>query len=75
MEQRLDEVHGKARDPVEDVLRVVHVDLGDVQERLLLVLAQERRLASQHHVRQHSDAPTRHLKKCEKRVILGHIGA
>lgn len=63
MEQRLDEVHGEAGDPVEDVLRVVHVDLGDVQERLLLVLALEGGLARQHHVRQHPDAPTRHKER------------
>jgi len=58
-QQGADEVHSQGGDALEGVLRVVHVDLGDVEERLLLVVAQEGRLARQHDVGQDPDAPGR----------------
>lgn len=56
-QQGLDEVDRLRRDALKGVLRVVHVDLRDVEERLLLVVTQEWRLARQHDVGQDPDAP------------------
>lgn len=41
-EQGLDEIHSEVRDALKDVLRVVHIDLGHVQEGLLLFFSQKR---------------------------------
>lgn len=58
-QQGTDEVDGQGGDPLERVRRVVHVDLGDVEECLLLPVTQEGRLARQHDVGQDPDAPGR----------------
>lgn len=58
VEQRLDEGHGTLVQLLQLLLVVAHVELRDVQEGLLLVLAQERRDARQHHVGQDANAPT-----------------
>lgn len=51
-EKRLDEGHGGLVQLLQLLLGVAHVELGDVEKRLLLVLAQERRDSCQHHVGQ-----------------------
>lgn len=58
-QQGLDEVNSQGGNPLERVLRVVYVDLGDVEECLLLVITQEGRLACQHYIRQDPNAPIR----------------
>lgn len=58
-QQGLDEVNGEGGDALEGILGVVHVDLGDVQEGLLLVVPQEWRLARQHDVGQDPYGPER----------------
>lgn len=69
-QQRLDEVNRRGGDPIKSVLRVVDIDFGDVEERLLLVVTLEGRLASQHNVRQYPDTPGREGRK--KRRKLGN---
>ena len=64
-EQGSDEVHRQRGDALEGVLRVVNVDLGDVEECLLLVFPQERRLAGQHDVGQDPDTPSRREEERE----------
>lgn len=59
-EQRLDEAQGGRVQLLQLLLAVAHVELGDVEKRLLLVLAQERRDPCQHHVGQDADAPGTH---------------
>lgn len=56
-QQGLDKVNCQGGDPFECVLRVVYVDLGNVQERLLLFVTQKGRLARQHDICQNPDAP------------------
>lgn len=67
-QQRLDEVNSQGGDPIKCVLRVVYIDLGDVEECLLLVVTQEGRLAGQHDVCQYPDTPGRKGRKKEKEV-------
>lgn len=62
-QQGLDKVNCQGGDPLECVLRVVYVDLGNVQERLLLFVPQKGGLARQHDVSQNPDAPVRENKK------------
>lgn len=56
-EQHLDKRHGGLVQLLQLLLVVAHVELGDVQEGLLLVLAQEWRDPGQHHVGQNADTP------------------
>lgn len=56
-QQGLDEVDGQRGDPLKRVLRVVYVDLRDVEECLLLVITQEGRLARQHDIGQDPNTP------------------
>lgn len=58
-QQGLDEVNSQRGDPLERVLRVVDVDLRDVEECLLLVVTQKGRLMRQHDVGQDPDTPER----------------
>lgn len=58
-EQRLDEINSLRGNPLKCVLWVVYVDLRDVEKCLLLVIAQEGRLAGQHNVDQDPDAPVK----------------
>ena len=67
-QQGPDEVDGGRGDAVEHVLGVVHADLGDVEEGLLLVVSHERGLARQHDVSQDSDAPGSHGGKRRKTI-------
>lgn len=62
-QQGLDEVNGEGGDALEGILGVVHVDLGDVQEGLLLAVTQERRLARQHDVGQDPYGPERRRRE------------
>ena len=43
---------------MEQAVGEVQVDLGDVEESLLIVLTGERGVGGQHHVGQHPQAPT-----------------
>lgn len=58
-------MHGELGHARERLLAVVHVDLRDVQEGLLLVLASERRLPCDQHVRDHADAPDAHTENTQ----------
>lgn len=58
-QQGLDEVNSLGGNPLKRVLRVVYVDLGDVEECLLLVITQEGRLACQHYIGQDPNTPIR----------------
>lgn len=62
-QQGLDEVNGEGGDALEGILGVVHIDLGDVQEGLLLVVPQEWRLARQHDVGQDPYGPERRRRE------------
>lgn len=56
-EQHLDEGQGGLVQLLQLLLVVAHIELGDVEKGLLLVLAQERRDSSQHHVGQNTNTP------------------
>ncbi len=56
-EQRLDEAQGGLVQLLQLLLRVAHIELGNVEKRLLLVFAQERRDSCQHHVGQDTNTP------------------
>lgn len=58
-EQRLHEVDGRLVQPLQFLLCVADVNLGDVEKGLLLIGSQEWRHASQHHVGKDTDTPTR----------------
>lgn len=60
-EQSLDEGHGGLVQLLQLLLGVAHVELGDVEKRLLLVLAQERRDSCQHHVGQNTNTPKHNM--------------
>lgn len=62
-QQGLDEVDGQGGDPLESVLRVVYVDLRDVEECLLLVITQEGRLTRQHDIGQDPNTPVRERRR------------
>ena len=64
-QHRLDEVDSQGGDSFKRVLRVVYVDLGDVEECLLLLVTKERRLARQHDVGQDPDTPDRREEERE----------
>lgn len=68
-QQFSDEVDSELRHAGERFLAVVHIDLWDVQEGLLLVLASERRLSCDQHVRDHANTPDIHTDtQCECRL-------
>lgn len=56
-EQHLHKGHSGLVQLLQLLLIVAHIELGDVEEGLLLVLAQERRDSSQHHIGQNTNAP------------------
>lgn len=57
-EQRLDEMDGRFVQPLQFLLCVADVNLGDVEKGLLFVGSQEWRHTSQHHVGKYTDTPT-----------------
>lgn len=56
-EQHLHKGHSGLVQLLQLLLIVAHIELGDVEKGLLLVLAQERRDPSQHHIGQNANAP------------------
>lgn len=56
-EQHLDEGQGGLVQLLQLLLIVAHIELGDVEKGLLLVLAQERRDSCQHHIGQNTNTP------------------
>lgn len=61
-QQLADEVHSELRHPGEGLPAVVHIDLGNIQIRLLLVVPSKRRLARHQHVRDDAHAPEKHTQ-------------
>lgn len=59
-QQLADEVHSELRHPGEGLPAVVHIDLGNIQIRLLLVVPSKRRLARHQHVRDYAHTPEKH---------------
>lgn len=68
-EQRLHEVDGRLVQPLQFLLCVADVNLGDVEKGLLLIGSQEWRHTSQHHVGKDTDTPTRKKKKTDENEI------
>ena len=58
-EQFADEILGGRADILEEGFWEVQVDLGYVEERLLVVGSHKRWMCRQHHVCQHTEAPVR----------------
>lgn len=56
-EQSLHEGEGGLVQLLQLLLTVAHIELGNVEKRLLLVLAQERRDSCQHHIGQNTNTP------------------
>lgn len=56
-EQHLDEGQSSWVQLLELLVTVAHTELGNVEERLLLVFTQERGNPREHHVGQNTDAP------------------
>ena len=68
-EQHLDEGQGGLVQLLQLLLHVAHIELGDVQKGLLLVLAQEWGDARQHHIGQNTDTPeTDNMEQSAHRV-------
>lgn len=61
-QQLADEVHSELRNPGEGLPAVVHIDLGNIQIRLLLVVPSKRRFARHQHVRDDAHAPEKHTQ-------------
>lgn len=70
-EQRLDEGQDGLVPLLQLLLGVAHVELGNVEKRLLLVLAQERRDSRQHHVGQNANTPE-HMTRSTAQTGLRH---
>lgn len=74
MEQRLDEGHGALVQLLQLLLVVAHVKLRDVQEGLLLVVAQEWRNARQHHIGQDTNTPTQRGHRRMRIIFVIKLG-
>lgn len=73
-QQLTDEVHSQLRHPGEGLPAVVHVDLGHVQIRLLLVVPGERRLARHQHVGDNTHTPEEHMEDAVKTCTGAPVG-